>query len=56
MTNIIVCYGDKFGKNDINKFPKIVFSKYKLNFNISFENDELFYYKDNKYFFKNIIK
>ena len=52
MTNIIVCYGDKFGKNDINKFPKIVFSKYKLNFNISFENDELFYYKDNKYFFK----
>ena len=52
MTNIIYCYGDKFGKNDINKFPKIVFSKYKLNFNITFESDELFYYKDNKYFFK----
>ena len=52
LTSTIYCYGDKFGKNDINKFPKIVFSKYKLNFNISFENDELFYYKDYKYFFK----
>ena len=52
MTSIIYCYGDKFGKNDINKFPKIVFSKYKLNFNISFENEELFYFEDNKYFCK----
>ena len=52
MTTIIYCYADKFGKEDINKFPKIVFSKYKLNFNISFDNKDLFYYKDNKYFLK----
>ena len=52
ITTIIYCYGDKFGKEDIKKFPKIVFTKYKLNFNISFENEDLFYYKDNKYFLK----
>ena len=32
MTSIIYCHGDKFGKNDINKFPKILFRKYKFNF------------------------
>ena len=52
ITTVIYCHGDKFGKDDINKFPKITFSKYKYNFNISFESEELFYYKDNKYFCK----
>ena len=52
LITIIYCYGDKFGKKDIKNFPKIVFSKFKFNFNISFENEELFYYKDNKYFCK----
>ena len=52
LITIIYCYGDKFGKKDIKKFPKIMFSKFKFNFNISFENEELFYYKYNKYFCK----
>ena len=52
MTTIIYCYADKFGKEDINKFPKIVFSKYKLNFNITFDKEDLFYYKENKYYLK----
>ena len=55
--NIIVyCYADKFGKKDINEFPKIVFNKYKYNFNISFKNEDLFYFKDNKYFCKIFCK
>lgn len=52
LITIIYCYGNKFGKEDINKFPRIIFSKFKFNFNISFENEELFYYQDNKYFCK----
>ena len=51
-TTVIFCYADKFGKEDIKQFPNIVFHKYKLNFNISFESEDLFYYRDNKYFFK----
>ncbi len=49
---IIYCYADKFTKNDIDKFPRIIFNKLKLDFNITFESNELFYYRDNKYFFK----
>ena len=49
---IIYCDGNYFQKKDIDNFPKLIFNKYKLDFNISFENYELFYYKDNKYFFK----
>ena len=49
---IIYCDGNKFGKKDIYKFPNIIFNKYKFNFNISFKNEELFYYKDSKYFLK----
>ena len=49
---VIVCDGSKFGEKDIETFPKIIFKKYKLDFNISFENNELFYYRDSKYFFK----
>ena len=51
-SKIIFCYADKFGKNDIKKFPKIKFIKYSFNFNITFDNDDLFYFKDNKYFCK----
>ena len=35
---IIYCDSNKFGKKDIDNFPNIIFSKYKLNFNISFKN------------------
>ena len=52
VTSAIYCYADKFGIEDINKFPKIILTKYKTNFNISFENKDLFFYKDNKYFCK----
>ena len=52
ITSAIYCYADKFGIEDINKFPKIILTKYKMNFNISFENKDLFLYKDNKYFCK----
>ena len=58
---IIICNAntdennDKFGKKDIEKFPKIHFKKYKNNFTVSFDGDDLFYFRDNKYFFK-IIK
>jgi len=52
ITSAIYCYADKFGVEDINKFPKIILTKYKTNFNISFENKDLFFYKDNKYFCK----
>lgn len=45
----------KFSLNDINKFPKIIFNKNKNAFSVSFVGDDLFYFKDNKYFFK-IIK
>ena len=51
-TKIIFCHSDKFGINDIKKFPQIKFVKYNLYFNITFEGEELFYFKDNKYFCK----
>ena len=53
---VIYCYGDKFGKKDIKEFPQIVFTKYKYNFNISFKNEDLFYFKNNKYYFKIFCK
>ena len=49
---IITCDGNEFGKEDIKKFPKITFPRYRLNFNITFEGEELFYFRDNKYYFK----
>ena len=49
---IVSCNSSHFGKNDINKFPKIIFRRYRTNLNFVFEGNELFYYKDNKYFFK----
>ena len=51
-TKIIFCYGNQFNIKDIKKFPKINFVKYNINFNITFEGEELFYYKNNKYFCK----
>ena len=50
---VIQCDSSKgqFGTKDIKAFPKITFYK-NNNFNISFTGEELFYYKNNKYFFK----
>ena len=52
---IIKCKGDKFGIKNIKQFPKITFYKYKDSFNFSFEGEDLFYFKNNVYYFK-IIK
>ena len=58
---IIYCYSnsenrdEQFSIKDINKFPKITFNKYKNSFSVSFKGEDLFYFRDNKYFFK-IIK
>ena len=49
---IVSCNASHFGKDDINQFPKIIFIRYRTNLNFTFEGNELFYYKDNKYFFK----
>lgn len=51
---IIYCNSDKFMENDIEKFPKIIFYKYKIGFNFSFTGKELFFKKDKKYFFRMI--
>ena len=51
-TKIIFCHGNQFNIKDIKKFPKINFVKFNINFNITFEGEELFYYKNNKYFCK----
>ena len=53
LTTMIYCDGEKFGIKDIESFPKIVFNKY--DFNVTFENKELFHYRDSKYIF-NIYK
>ena len=53
--NVIYCDAgeDKFGKNNINSFPILNFYIDKMsNFSISFKGEDLFYYKNNKYFFK----
>ena len=52
LNKIIYCYDAKFGINDIKKFPKIKFVKYSSFFNVTFDGEELFYYKGNKYFCK----
>ena len=44
---------DKFGQNNINAFPNLTFYIDKMsNFSISFKGEDLFYYKNNKYFFR----
>ena len=55
---IIQCDGDKgkFGDKNIKAFPKIEFNKNKnTNLSISFTGEDLFYFKNNKYYFK-IVK
>ena len=50
---IIQCDGKKFGNENIKSFPKITFYiDMNYNFSISFNGEDLFYYKNNKYFFK----
>ena len=51
---IVFCDSNKFSSKDIQNFPKINFIKYKLDFNFTFLGAELFYKRDNKYFFKMI--
>ena len=52
---IIYCDAFRFGKNDINKFPRIIFNKFKNGLKFYFNGEDLFYYNNNKYFFM-IIK
>ena len=49
---VISCDGNSFNKKDIESFPDIQFLKYKLGFNFTFIGEELFYKKNNTYFFK----
>lgn len=49
---IIYCNATKFGKNEIKKFPKMIFYKFKINQNFTFNGEELFYYENGQYFFK----
>jgi hypothetical protein len=43
----------KFNEKEIKSFPNITFYLEKINnFSLSFNGKDLFYYKDNKYFFK----
>ena len=49
---IISCNAGYFGKDDIKKFPKITFIRYRSNLNFTFESDELFYLRDNRYYLK----
>ena len=51
-SKVIFCHDNQFGINDIKKFPTIKFIKYNINFNITFTGEELFYYKEHKYFCK----
>ena len=50
----ISCNSDLFTKKDIEIFPELNFIKYKLGFNFTFSGEELFYKRDNNYFFKMI--
>ena len=46
---------EKFNENNIKNFSRIYFNNIDKNFLVSFNGDDLFYFNDNKYFFK-IIK
>ena len=53
--SVIYCDGEdqKFGQEDINSFPNMtLYLDESTNFSISFKGDDLFYFKNNKYFFK----
>lgn len=52
---ILYCDADneeKFGKNNIKNFPKIYFNNVDKEFLVFFDGNDLFYFNDNKYFFK----
>ena len=51
---VISCNSDKFTNKDIKNFPVINFLKFKLEYNFTFYGEELFYKKENNYFFKMI--
>lgn len=51
---VIYCYNDKFTEEDIDQFPEINFYKFKIGYNFTFTGKELFYKRENKYFFKMI--
>ena len=58
---IIYCYNstndkeEKFGQKNIENFPKIYFNKNRISFSVTFTGEDLFLFRDGKYFFK-IIK
>ena len=49
---VFSCNSSLFTEEDIQKFPKIDFSKTQIGFNFYFSGKELFYKKNNVYFFK----
>ena len=49
---IFSCNGNYFGKYDIKQFPRISFIDYRTNLNFSFEGEELFYFRDGRYYLK----
>ena len=49
---IFSCNGNFFGKDDLKQFPRISFIDYKSNLNFSFGGEELFYFRDNRYYLK----
>jgi hypothetical protein len=52
---VISCHNDKFTDKDINNFPEINLYKFKIGYNFTFIGKELFYKRDNKYFFRMIV-
>ena len=52
---ILYCDADNeenFGEKNIQTFPKIYFNNVDKDFLVSFNGNDLFYFNDNKYFFK----
>ena len=52
---ILYCDADNegnFGEKNIKLFPKIYFNNVDKEFLVSFDGNDLFYFNDNKYFFK----
>ena len=49
---MISCSAENFTIKDIKKFPQINFLRYQIGYNFTFFGEELFYQKDNIYYFK----
>ena len=49
---VTFCDSNKFSFEDIQSFPQINIIIFSLGFNFTFSGEELFYKRDNKYFFK----